>query len=61
MRARANDLVDELRSATEEVLALVGPRAVVVEQSNPGPVIDERYHRKWQLPSIGSGRLGGLD
>ena len=50
-RARANELVDELRRATEEVLALVGPRAVVVssgETLKAGPVIDEEFDSKWR-------------
>jgi hypothetical protein len=50
-RALADRLVDELRAATEEVLALVGPRSVALDRGTSfeaGRVNDEKDHNQWQ-------------
>lgn len=50
-RERASELVDELKAAHDEMLELIGPRAVVVGSGEPiprGPVIDEAHHVKWE-------------
>lgn len=51
-RALANELVDELRAATEEVLALVGPRSGALGidvKAEAGRLIDEKHRGKWKL------------